>query len=76
MTFFDLDRVGDSIRFVRRQDIVNGTLDKLLERIIAEVETTTPGLVFVDSFRTVTKWRGPGRGPRFAALRAAAWPSV
>ena len=54
--FFDLDRVGDAIRFVSvGQDIVNGTLDQLLERIIAEVETTNPGLVFVDSFRTVAQ---------------------
>jgi circadian clock protein KaiC len=54
--FFDLDRVGESIRFVSvGQDIVNGTLDQLLERIIKEVETTKPGLVFVDSFRTVSQ---------------------
>ncbi|HYI12214.1 MAG TPA: ATPase domain-containing protein [Thermoanaerobaculia bacterium] len=54
--FFDLDRVGDSIRFVSvGQDIVSGTLDQLLERIIAEVEATNPGLVFVDSFRTVAQ---------------------
>jgi len=54
--FFDLDRVGDSIRFVSvGQDIVSGTLDQLLERIIAEVEATDPGLVFVDSFRTVAQ---------------------
>ena len=54
--FFDLARVGDSIRFVSvGQDIVTGTLDQLLERIIAEVESTNPGLVFVDSFRTVAQ---------------------
>lgn len=54
--FFDLGRVGESIRFVSvGQDIVNGTLDQLLERIITEVETTNPGLVFVDSFRTVAQ---------------------
>lgn len=54
--FFDLDRVGDAIRFVSvGQDIVDGTLDQLLERITAEVETTNPGLVFVDSFRTVAQ---------------------
>ncbi|HYR27157.1 MAG TPA: ATPase domain-containing protein, partial [Thermoanaerobaculia bacterium] len=29
--------------------------DQLLERIIAEVESTNPGLVFVDSFRTVAQ---------------------
>lgn len=60
--FFDLDRVGDSIRFVSvGQDIVNGTLDQLLERIIAEVESTNPGLVFVDSFRTVAQTAGGSR---------------
>ena len=54
--FFDLERVGESIRFVSvGQDIVNGTLDQLLERIITEVEATNPGLVFVDSFRTVAQ---------------------
>jgi circadian clock protein KaiC len=54
--FFDLDRVGESIRFVSvGQDIVKGTLDQLLERITEEVETTNPGLVFVDSFRTVAQ---------------------
>jgi circadian clock protein KaiC len=54
--FFDLDRVGDSISFVSvGQDIVEGTLDQLLERITSEVERTNPGLVFVDSFRTVAQ---------------------
>src|SRR6185436_11758048 len=44
--FFDLDRVGESIRFVSvGQDIANGTLDQLLKRIVEEVEATNPGLV-------------------------------
>ncbi|MGA7616361.1 MAG: ATPase domain-containing protein [Thermoanaerobaculia bacterium] len=52
--FFDLDRVDKSIRFISvQQDIVNGTLDQLFQRIVGEVETTGPGLVFVDSFRTI-----------------------
>lgn len=52
--FFDLDRVGESIRFVNlSQDLVDGTLDQVLARIVQEVEATNPGLVFVDSFRTV-----------------------
>lgn len=54
--FFDLDRVDESIRFVSvGQDVANGTLDQLLKRIVEEVEATTPGLVFVDSFRTVAR---------------------
>lgn len=54
--FFDPDRIGDSIRFVSvGQDVVEGTLDQLLERITAEVEATNPSLVFVDSFRTIAR---------------------
>jgi circadian clock protein KaiC len=54
--FFDLDRVDESIRFVSvGQEIANGTLDQLLKRIVEEVEATKPGLVFVDSFRTVAQ---------------------
>jgi circadian clock protein KaiC len=54
--FFDLDRVGDSIRYVNlSREVVNDTLDKLLERIVQEVEATSPGIVIVDSFRTVVQ---------------------
>ena len=55
-TFFDMDRVNESIRYVNlSQDVVNGTLEKLLGRIIQEVEATSPGVVIVDSFRTVAQ---------------------
>ena len=55
-TFFDLGRVNDSIRFVNLSDeVVDGTLEHLLERIVREVEATSPGVVIVDSFRTVAK---------------------
>lgn len=54
--FFDLDRVGDSVRFVNlSQEMVDGSLDKILARIVQEVEATSPGVVFVDSFRTVAQ---------------------
>ena len=60
--FFDLERVDESIRFVSLgPDIVSGTLDQLLERIVEEVEATAPSLVFVDSFRTVARAAGEGR---------------
>lgn len=60
--FFDLDRVDESIRFVSvGQEIANGTLDQLLKRIVDEVEATNPGLVFVDSFRTVVQAAEEGR---------------
>ncbi|MGZ8709430.1 MAG: RAD55 family ATPase [Thermoanaerobaculia bacterium] len=54
--FFDLDRVDDWVRFVNlSQDLVDGSLDRILARIVQEVEATSPGVVFVDSFRTVTQ---------------------
>jgi circadian clock protein KaiC len=60
-TFFDADRVNESVRYVDlSQDVVNGTLEKLLERIIQEVEATSPGVVIVDSFRTVAQAAGRG----------------
>src|SRR4026209_2229349 len=53
-TFFDMARVNDSIRYVNlSQDVVNGSLETLLGRIVQEVEATSPGVVIVDSFRTV-----------------------
>jgi len=48
--------VNQSIRYVNlSQDVVNGTLDKLLARIVREVEATNPRVVIVDSFRTVAR---------------------
>jgi circadian clock protein KaiC len=55
-TFFDMARVNDSIRYVNlSQEVISGTLEKLLERITREVEATSPGVVIVDSFRTVAQ---------------------
>jgi circadian clock protein KaiC len=55
-TFFDMARVNESVRYVNlSQDVVNGTLEKLLGRIVQEVEATSPGVVVVDSFRTVAQ---------------------
>lgn len=54
--FFDAERLDDSIRFVNlTQEIAAGTLDKLFERIVAEVDAAQPSFVFVDSFRAVVQ---------------------
>src|SRR5690606_7915758 len=54
---FDLfasEAVGHSSRFVNlADDALRGDLDKVLRRIVAEVEAHSPALVFVDSFRSV-----------------------
>ena len=55
-TFFDVARVNESIRYVNlSQNVENDTLEKLLGRIVQEVEATSPGVVIVDSFRTVAQ---------------------
>jgi circadian clock protein KaiC len=55
-SFFEMARVNESVRYVNlSQDVVNGTLEKLLGRIVQEVEATSPGIVVVDSFRTVAQ---------------------
>ena len=53
-SFFDLDKINESIRFVNlSEEVANGNLEKVLARIAEEVEASDPALVFVDSFRAV-----------------------
>jgi circadian clock protein KaiC len=53
-TFFDPRKISESIRFVNLSDEVSsGNFDEVLARITKEVEAFSPGLVFVDSFRSV-----------------------
>jgi circadian clock protein KaiC len=67
--FFDLDRLNRAIRFVNlADDIASGDLEKVLERIVAEVEQHSPGLVFIDSFRSVLL-AGQGGGNSFITLQ-------
>jgi circadian clock protein KaiC len=52
--FFDSEAVNRSVHFVNlSDDALAGNLDQVLRRIVAEVETRSPALVFVDSFRSV-----------------------
>jgi circadian clock protein KaiC len=52
--FYDFDKLDSSVRFVNLADeVVNGDFEQVLARIIEEVERYEPGLVFVDSFRSV-----------------------
>ena len=53
-SFFDAKKIPESIRFVNLSDEVSaGNFDEVLARITSEVEASSPGLVFVDSFRSV-----------------------
>jgi circadian clock protein KaiC len=52
--FFDMAKVGPDIRYVNlADDLRAGHFHGVLERIMREVEDFGPGLVFVDSFRSV-----------------------
>ncbi len=53
-SFFDLDKINETIRFVNlSDDVTTGNFEQVLKRITREVEAFSPGLVFVDSFRSV-----------------------
>ena len=52
--YFDSEAVNRSVRFVNlSEEAMAGDLDRVLRRIVEEVTTHAPGLVFVDSFRSV-----------------------
>jgi circadian clock protein KaiC len=54
--FFDAAKVNRSIRFISiEHEILEQGLGQVLERIVKEVEATSPSLVVVDSFRSVIR---------------------
>lgn len=56
MSFFEPEKVGTVIHFVDlSEEVLQGDLGKVLERIVQKVKETEPGLVVVDSFRTVVR---------------------
>ncbi|HEU0076070.1 MAG TPA: ATPase domain-containing protein, partial [Longimicrobiaceae bacterium] len=53
-SFFDADKVGESVRFVNlSEEVMTHDLNRVLERIVRELEEADPAIVVVDSFRTV-----------------------
>src|SRR5947209_2877827 len=53
-SFFDIEKVGASIRYVNLADSLrSGDFSGVLSRIMKEVEDFSPSMVFVDSFRSV-----------------------
>lgn len=60
--FFDTDALNQRVRFVNlSEEAMTGDLDRVLKRIVDEVATHSPALVFVDSFRSVIQ-AGEGQG--------------
>jgi len=60
-TFFDAAKVGSSVHYVNlsTSTLAHG-LDAVLETIQREVEHVSPGIVVVDSFRTIIRAAGNG----------------
>ncbi len=56
MSFFDPSRLDGVIHFVNlSQEVLDRDLSHVLDRIVQEVEAASPGIVIVDSFRTVVR---------------------
>lgn len=56
MSFFDPEKVDRFIRFVNlSREVLEQDMSKVLESIVREVEASEPGIVVVDSFRTVVR---------------------
>ena len=52
--FFDAEAINHRVRFINlSEDAMSGNLDRVLQRIVEDVALYSPGLVFVDSFRSV-----------------------
>jgi circadian clock protein KaiC len=55
-SFFDETKLNDSIRFINLSEtVVDKDLNAVLAEIAKQVETANPGVVVVDSFRTVLR---------------------
>ena len=58
-TFFDDAKVGKAVRFVNLSaEAMDGDLEGIMKRMLAEVEEIQPATVVVDSFRTVAHATG------------------
>ncbi len=63
-SFFDSEAVNASVRFINlSDDAAGGDLERVLARIVEEVRAAGPGLVFVDSFRSVAMASVAGGAP-------------
>jgi circadian clock protein KaiC len=62
--FFDSELLNQTIHFVNLgEEAASGDLDQVLRRMLAEVDAKRPGLVFVDSFRSLATTAAGGAAP-------------
>lgn len=68
--FFDIERVGADIHFLNlSEEALAGELDAVLARIIDEVDRLRPGVVVIDSFRSLMYVAPDGEPSNASALR-------
>ena len=61
-TFFGPAEINNSIRFLYlAQDVMDGGLKGVLDKIVHGIETTAPGMLFVDTFRAVVRTTSAGK---------------
>ena len=66
-TFFDPDLAGSAIQFINLSaEVMEQDLGEVLQRIVSEIERAKPGIVVVDSFRSIGGQHGTSeRGATF-----------
>jgi circadian clock protein KaiC len=81
-SFFKAESLDEAIRFVNLgEEAATGDYDQVLARIMKEVDAFSPGLVFVDSFRSIlgegtrsdAAARGPQRFIQQLGIQLSAW---
>ncbi|HZI37930.1 MAG TPA: ATPase domain-containing protein, partial [Acidimicrobiia bacterium] len=54
--FFDTSRVGREVHFLNlSEEVLGGDLERVMARIVEEVRRLGPGIVVIDSFRTLVR---------------------
>jgi circadian clock protein KaiC len=62
-SFFDSTKLNNAVRFINLSQVVlEQNLEAVLGEIVREVETLSPGIVVVDSFRTVVRSTAASNG--------------
>lgn len=65
-SYFDPELAGSAIQFINLSaEVMERDLDDVLQRIVGEIERSKPGIVVVDSFRTIAGYRHGGEGGTF-----------